>query len=206
MIRATAALIVSLVLGSAAAMAETAFEMTFRSGTLDAFDAGDELRYQSIVSGTRGDEEVRAMVAVRLSEDGVAALEQSEAGDTERPLGRFDASVGNPVAMFFLERTIRTIAEATGGSGFYLRNRIKDALRAPEQVQTVEVDWNGERIEATEVVLAPFDLDPNRARLGRFGDLRIRLVMGEDVPGWYYALRADAEGFGSTLSLAEVDG
>jgi hypothetical protein len=121
-------------------------------------------------------------------------------------LGRFDAGVGNPLVMYFLERTIRSVSAGTGGSEFYIRNRIKDSLRAPEQVQDIDVDWGDGTVSATEIMLAPFAGDPNLAGLGPFGDLTIRLVVGEGVPGWYHTLSAEAGGgaFESVLSLTEV--
>ena len=190
-----------------AASAETAFDLAFRSGTLDAFDAGDRLDYVSAVTMPAGAADNDATVSVALEEGGVAALaERPQGSEAVRHLGDFDAGVGNPLAMYFLERTIRSVSERTGGSAFYLRNRIKDALRAPAEVRDVEVDWHGKPVDATEIVLTPFAGDPNLDRLGTFGDLRIRLVVGEDVPGWYHTLAAESGdgAFASVLSLAEV--
>lgn len=204
--RTAAALAAALVSIALPASAESAFEMAFRNGTLDAFHAGDRLDYASTVSTPAdGAGEGTSTIIVGLGDDGSATLEQLRDG-TSRPLGRFDADVGNPLAMYFLERTIRSVSDGTGGSDFYLRNRIKDSLRAPEEVRQVEVDWQGERIDATEIVLAPFEGDPNVDRLGPYADLEIRLVVGEGIPGWYHTLRAEAgEGaFASALTLSQV--
>jgi hypothetical protein len=190
-----------------AVSAETAFDLAFRTGTLAGFDAGDRLDYRSDVTLPEGGGAGSSTVSVELEEGGVAAMgEVPQDGDVARHLGQFDAGVGNPLGMFFLERTIRNVSEQTGGSPFYLRNRIKDALRAPEEMREVVVDWRGQQVDATEIVLAPFDGDPNRDALGAFGDLRIRMVVGEEVPGWYHTLRAEAGGgaFNLVLSLAEV--
>ena len=203
--RTAAALAAALTVSAACASAETAFEMAFRKGTLDSFEAGDRLDYASTVVTPAGDGAEASSVSVEVGDDGRAALEQYREGASQ-VLGSFDAGVGNPLAMYFLERTIRSVSEATGGSGFYLRNRIKDALRAPEDVREVEVDWHGRTVSATEIVLAPFTGDPNLARMGPYGDLEIRLVVGEGVPGWYHTLRADAGqgAFASSLTLSEV--
>ena len=203
--RITATLVAALTLAPVASFAETAFELAFRDGTLDAFEDGDRLDYASAVALPSGDED-GSTVSVALDGNGTAALELHRDG-ASRLLGRFDADVGNPLAMYFLERTIRSVSDATGGSDFYLRNRVKDALRAPESVREVQVDWNGRPVGATEIVLAPFVGDPNLGKLGAYGDLRIRLTVGEDVPGWYHSLRAEAgEGaFASTLLLTEVE-
>ena len=44
--------------------------------------------------------------------------------------GRSRRGVANPVLLYFLETTVRAMAEATGGSPFYIRNRIREALAA----------------------------------------------------------------------------
>ena len=205
--RTAVALAAALTVSAACASAETAFEMAFRKGTLDSFEAGDRLEYAStVVTPAEGEAAEASTVSVEVGDDGSAALELHRDGALQ-VLGSFDAGVGNPLAMYFLERTIRSLSEGTGGSGFYLRNRIKDALRAPEDVRKVRVDWQGRTLSATEIVLAPFTGDPNLDRMGPYGDLEIRLVVGEGVPGWYHSLRADAgEGaFASSLTLSEVE-
>lgn len=201
-----AALAVVLLALAGGALAEGAFELAFRNGTLDGLSAGTRLAYDSsVITPEDGGEGGDVSVSVDLGTDGSAAIRMHD-GDASRVLGRFDADVGNPLAMYFLERTIRSVASATGGSDFYLRNRIKDALRAPERVNDVQVDWQGTSIDAMEIVLAPFSADPNARRLGRYADLELRLVVGEDVPGWYHSLHAESgEGaFVSHLELTEV--
>lgn len=205
MIRTCVAPVAALLAFATAASAETAFELAFRNGTLDAFEAGDRLDYESVVTMPAGGEADDKTVSVALEDGGVATL-QERTEEAARALGQFNAGVGNPLCMYFLERTIRSVAEETGGSPFYLRNRIKDALHDPLEVREVEVDWLGRTVAGTEIVLAPFANDPNVDRLGDFADLRISLVVGEDIPGWYRHLSAEAgEGaYASVLSLAEV--
>lgn len=206
--RMAAALAAASLALATGAFADTAFELAFREGSLDQFETGDRLDYASAETLPAGGEIDGSTVSVELQAGDVAALdERPDGGDAARRLGKFDASVGNPLGMYFLERTVRSLSEQTGGSDFYLRNRIKDALREPEEMRAVEVDWHGQPVEATEIVLAPFDGDPNLARLGALGDLRIRLVVGEDIPGWYHTLRAEAGNgaFALALTLAEVE-
>lgn len=95
----------------------------------------------------------------------------------------FGALPGNPLLMVFLENTVRATAQATGGSPFYLRNRVKDAMRAG-----FETD------EAGRLTLRPFAQDENRARLGAFAGLRMTFEIDETAPGMLTALRAETEG------------
>jgi hypothetical protein len=73
----------------------------------------------------------------------------------------------------------RAAGDATGGSPFYLRNRMKDAMR-------------GElALDGGVVSFQPFAADPNRARLGPFADIEIRITVDESAPGMLRLLRAE---------------
>jgi hypothetical protein len=195
-----------------------AFELVFRTGTLDGLPEGTELRY----AGTQAPEGApgdgwRSLV-VGLAPGGRAVVEGVEDDAAARVIGNFDAGVGNPLAMVFLESTVTAIAEATGGSPFYIRNRIRDAMAGPGEVQEAVAQWEGAEVAATEIVLLPFVADAHRAELGAFADLEIRVVVSDQVPGWYRSISAevpaagtppgarsgDAASYASSLSLTEA--
>ena len=75
--------------------------------------AGGEVRLEVVAAG-----DGRELRLVR-EEDGRSA-----------PVGTFPAGVANPLLLYFLETTVRAMAEATGGSPYYIRNRIREALGA----------------------------------------------------------------------------
>ena len=96
--------------------------------------------------------------------------EQTAAGT--RPLSQFPVSAGDPVVVYFLEAVTRDMASASGGSPFYIRNRIKDALRAGG---TVTHDGAGAR-----VTLMPFADNENAARMAGFDTLTLRFDIAAD--------------------------
>lgn len=101
----------------------------------------------------------------------VLQLEQTDSGRSRR-IGPFPVSGGDPVVVFFLENTARDMASLTGGSPFYIRNRIKEAV------------FDGGAVTreggVTTVVARPFEGDPNAGRMGGFATLELRFVLGED--------------------------
>lgn len=108
--------------GAGALRAESAFDLVFRSGTLDDLPQGAELHYEgSGLSDAQAEEEWRRVI-VDVGSDGSARVEAAGAQDEEprRGLGSFNAAIGNPIAMLFLERTVKDISEGTGGSPFYI--------------------------------------------------------------------------------------
>ena len=174
-----------------------AYELLFREGVLDAIDPAATLIYRRETSNTlRPEVAERAAgdVALQLSGGegaGMAKLELRQ-GDKSRSLGVFPVSVGNPMIMVFYESIVRDMAATAGGSPFYIRNRVKEALLQPTAVTTGEAMLDGERIEVRTVRMRPFDGDPNADRMLGFGNLEMVVTMSDDVPGWYLNLKAAA--------------
>ena len=111
-----------------------------------------------------------------------------EAGGVATPVGTFPVAVANPLLLYFLETTVRVMAEATGGSPYYIRNRIREALAASD----LGASEAGER----QVTLTPFAADPNRERMGGFGELTLRLRFDPKAPARIIELSADTAGGG----------
>jgi len=185
------------------------YDLIFRTGTLDDFAPGDHLRYESVTANEAAAPQTPQSLDLVIEDDDTARLSRDIDGKRQS-LAVFDASVGNPMAMFFLERLVRDLAVSTGGSKYYIRNRIKDSLLAPEAITSDHISYDGAEQPATRVTLAPFVADRNRARLGPFAELRIDFLMSDAVPGWYHEIKAatpkrEAGGrfFHSTLHLSE---
>ena len=102
-----------------------------------------------------------------------------------RQIGPFPVSGGDPVLTFFLEQTSSHMARLTGGSPYYIRNRIKEAL-----FQGGKITQSGGESVAT---FAPFAGDPNAARMGGFETLTLTFVL-DDPKQPIRELRAEAPG------------
>ncbi len=123
-----------------------------------------------------------------------------EADGKPQPMGTFPTGVANPLLLYFLETTVRAVAEKTGGSPYYIRNRIREALVAADL---------GSGDGAREVVLTPFATDANKAKMGVFADLTIRLRFDPARPDRILELSADtaagADGYHEKLVLIAED-
>jgi hypothetical protein len=201
-------------LGAGGALhAESAFDLVFPSGTLDGLPEGTELHYdgEGMREGPSGEDWSELVVGLAPEDRAVVEGRTADGQVAPRILGTFPATVGNPIAMVFLEQMVNTMSERTGGSPFYIRNRIRDALGGPGEVDAVTVLWGGEEVAATEIALVPFAGDAHRAELGDFADLEIRVLVSEAVPGWYVSIHAEAPAaaaeptYASSFSLAGVE-
>ncbi len=121
-------------------------------------------------------------VRLEVVADGEMRLVREEGGEAA-PLGTFSPGVANPLLLYFLETTVRVMAETTGGSPYYIRNRIREAL--------VASDLGAVQGDTREVALSPFAGDANRDRMGAFADLAIRLRFDPEAPSRVLELSAD---------------
>ena len=185
------------------------YDLLFRKGTLDEISRDSTLVYHRDVNNSLKPEAgVRDTGDIALSfsaeQEGLAKIEFRKEGKT-RGLGRFPASVGNPMIMYFYESVIRDMAETAGGSPFYIRNRVKEVLVQSADVVEGKAQFDGRTIATRTISLYPFREDPNRDRMQGFGDLELRVVMSDDVPGWYLALTASAPGTeGGSVYRSEI--
>lgn len=179
------------------AAAET-YELLFRSTALNGLEAvpdGGEagqstLVYNRVISGAgEGQADGSFSIGLKIKPDDNVALMLYQ-GTRSRGLGNYPASVGNPVIMYFLESVLADIAVQSGGSPFYMRNRIKEALLRDAQVMPVSLQYQNRAIAAREVTIRPFTKDKARVRMGRFSELVLAVTVAEAIPGWYYSLVA----------------
>ncbi|MFB9947437.1 hypothetical protein ACFFP0_01185 [Rhizobium puerariae] len=192
-------LLVMLGFAGAASAAGT-YDLLFHKGSLSGLDAPppagvgkqppDTLLYDRVLSaGKKGEAPDSDNIGLQLTGDDNVALILRQ-GPRMRSLGNFPASVGNPLIMYFLESTLSDIAAQSGGSPFYIRNRIKEALLKDAEIVPVSVQLGDRDIAAQRVTLHPLEKDKARARMGRFAELALSVVVSEEVPGWLYSLEA----------------
>ncbi|MBP0484698.1 hypothetical protein [Sagittula salina] len=187
------------------------YDLLFREHTLDDVEPGQTLTYTRAVSNTLNPAAAeRDSGQIEMSFDKeralMAVLELKREDDKHRGLGRFPASVGNPMIMFFYESVVRDMAESAGGSPFYIRNRVKDSLVKSSEVIAGEAEVDGKVIPTQSVTLRPFENDPNADRMKGFDELELEVVMSDEVPGWYVSLTASVPGEGKAPTyLSEID-
>ncbi|WP_428925639.1 hypothetical protein [Marinibacterium sp. SX1] len=115
---------------------------------------------------------------------------------TSRSLPPFQSVEGNPVLIIFLEQVLQDLSRDTGGSSFYLRNRMRDGMARGMQVET--------RPDGTRLVMRPLAGDPNTAALGDYTNLEISLLLDDSLPGMFARLSAVAGPADAPVFVEEV--
>lgn len=114
-----------------------------------------------------------------------------------RKIGPFPTSGGDPVLTFFLEQVTRDMASLTGGSPFYIRNRIKDAVFRGGQI--------AHENDSATATFQPFLQDPNASRMQGFQTLTLTFVLDNDPKAPIHELHAetavDTPGYSNRMVL-----
>ncbi len=190
-------LALALALTCSAGAAQAPLDLLFSTPHLKSIDPGGGATYTHVRRSS-------GMPALGPDYEGVISLDLGEpgrnglpgvsvvldAGGIPRRLDEFHGLSGNPILMVFLEHTVRALSAATGSSPFYLRRRIKEALRESLADRSLTVDTGFGRLAAREFKLRPFIRDTNRVRLGVFAEMEIRFLLSEEAPGMFLSLTA----------------
>lgn len=198
-------LILALMLAAGPLHAGELTDLIMAPGVLSDLDR--TLRYDHDRTLAGGAEPPGGTIAPRALSGGAVSLSRVEAPDGPKlalarvedgkamPTAEFSADGPNPLLLMFLENIVRNIATETGGSPYYIRNRIREALAA------APLTADGPQT----LVLHPFSDDPNLSRLGDFATLAIAIGVDPARPGRLVELKADtgagAAGYTETLTL-----
>ncbi len=171
--------------------ADRATDLVFSTGVLDNIPQQKTVTYDHMRLGPKDSglhliENGLVSLSIVGAETGrnEAILEMRDNG-TLRNRTPFPVEAGNPLVMAFLETTLRSMAQITGGSPFYLRNRLKESLRSGGQVTPTTITIGDKSMPATRITFQPFQHDKNAARIGDFADLTLTFVVSDDVPGGF---------------------
>ena len=100
------------------------------------------------------------------------------------------------MVIIFLEQVLQDLSQATGGSGTYLRNRIREGLAKGMSEESVD--------GGTALVMHPLVNDANQEALGPYAGLEMRFVIDPETPGMIRSLSAMVGPADAPVFLEEV--
>lgn len=148
-------------------------------------------------------------VSVVKTDDGKCCKATGEflSGEHKTPMPPIDEAEGNPVILYFLEHDIREMNRLTRGSVNYFRKRIRMALYESATLRDVTLSYKGKPVAGKEILIKPYQDDPNRARFEQFTRKQYVFVLSDAVPGGVATIRSTvpADGASSPLIEEELD-
>lgn len=110
-------------------------------------------------------------------------------GEHNRPYQPRENQQGNSVFMLFLEYDVRQMKEKTGGEWRYFQRYIRWAMADGADREEVEVNYNGEKVKATQYTIQPYLDDPKNSRYKIYANKYYIFTLSEAVPGEIYEVR-----------------
>ena len=191
---------VALMLVAGAASAGEAQDRLFALQALSGVETGQTLVYDFSRGGAYRDDALpriahgQARLTLTAGAEGQPRGAVALLRDEDKLISNFDpfpGDAGNPMFMVFMEETVASMAKITGGSNFYIRNRMREALGAQDSIEPTTVAYGGRDVPARTLTFQPFLNDKNAAKMGQaFVDLTITFVMSDEVPGEFLSMRA----------------
>ncbi|RXF74593.1 hypothetical protein [Hansschlegelia zhihuaiae] len=100
------------------------------------------------------------------------------------------SKTGNPVIVALMEQDVTEMHKLLGGSPFYFRNRMRQAMSGETPAEPIKLEYDGKIVDGWKVTLKPFGDDlKNRGKLGEFAERTYELTFSEAVPGGLYTLK-----------------
>lgn len=101
---------------------------------------------------------------------------------------------GNPIIIAMLEHIAQTLGRETGGGVIYFRNRIRDALAAESvRITESELEFNSNKIAATELQFSPFEQDPYLAEMPEYRQSSFTISLSQEVPGGVLGISVESK-------------
>jgi len=171
--------------------------LIFMGNHLHNVSAGQTITY-SFTSRAKDQKEIKDNVRMKvtgIAEDGGRDLEFEFLSDERRlPFPSARGYKGNPITIQFLERDVRDMALAAGGSSSYFRNRVRNAFVNP-QIRDIQVPYQDASVSATEVIVTPFAQDPRAGEeLTEIHNKNYRFIFSADIPGGLYMIHTTVPG------------
>jgi len=175
----------------AGANAQTAVDQIFHGNHLKSTKQGSEItyRFQRAVShenvlGAAFSDDIKLDVTNVKDGDKRDFEFQVFTGERARdPFADHDRS-GNPLLLWYLDRSVSNYKGLAGGGLTYVKGRFMDALRSAT-AEATKIDVAGKSVDAFRVTLTPYANDPNAGRMMGYENSRFVIVYSDAVPGYF---------------------
>lgn len=188
-----AAISITVVAAGSASAAPTAVELVFEQPFFAKMEPGTVLSYRfARTAEDKGlapsfEDDVKLNVTKRDEQKTI--MIDLYSGTRARTLGPMPTG-GNPMVITMLEQDVAEMQKVLGGSPYYIRNRMRDAINAGESVEPAKIDYQGRSVDGWKVTLKPFATDKNRDKLKDFADRSYEMLFSDQVPGGLYQILA----------------
>lgn len=199
-LRRLAAVAITLIMAAGAvnAQPQKPVQMLFEGNHLKLTKQGSQLNYrfqrsvshENILGAAFSDDLKIDVTAVK--DDKRDFTFQVFSGERARdPFSDHDRT-GNPLLLWYLDRSVNSYKSLAGGGLTYVKGRFMEALQKAEGEPT-KIDVGGKSVDALRLTLTPYANDPNASRMLGYQNSRFVIVVSDAVPGYLVELSSTFE-------------
>jgi hypothetical protein len=199
--------------GAAAAAGDgpTAVDMIFEHKHLSNVEQGKEIGYRfnrtvsnpELLGQPFTDDIKLKVVAVKPTGEKDVDL-QIYTGDRARDLQKLPGVTINPVFLVYFNQAVNSFSMLAGGQRSYLTRVFSLGFREKAKVEPVKVDYQGKKIDAYRISMAPYAGDQNQSKMQGWEGAEYVVVVSDHVPGEIVDLIAKYKNkYPGDLSLVE---
>ncbi len=205
---------------AAAPPAKSVAEILFETKHLSSLPNGAETKYrfQRVVSdekmlGAPISDDI-ALAVTKLNADGTREVTMKVfTGERARDPEVVPDLTGNPVLVFFLDRSVNNFSSLAGGNRNYLKGKFRDGLREKAKIEAAKITFNGKAVDGWRIKVSPYDNDPNALRMLGYEGAEFTFLVSDALPGYIAELVAhyesgikDAPKLEERITLAGIGG
>lgn len=196
---AAAAMLLAASTAMAVAEPQTPAELLFDGNHLKLSKQGDELtyRFQRSVShekvlGAAFSDDIKVDITGVKDGDKRDFAFKVFTGDRARDPFPDHDRIGNPLLLWYLDRSVNNYKGLAGGGLTYVKSRFMEALKTAKAEPT-KADVGGKSVDAFKITLAPYAQDPNKSRMMGYENSRFEIVYSDAVPGYFVEMSSTYE-------------
>lgn len=167
-------------------------DILFDSPHLEGIKAGDTLIYKvkrdvtvPEVQGKSFEDQIKVDIKSVDADDRKSVTVNVFSGDRARDPQNIDGMTGNPVLVFFLDRSVFGYAAVAGGARAYLKNRFKIEIRDSAKIEPAKVRFGGQEHDGYRISIQPYVADPNTEKMRGYQKSQFEIVLSDKVPGHF---------------------
>lgn len=188
------ALVVALGSGMAAAAVAAdppkATDMVFEHKHLSNVEQGKEILYKFNRTVTNPEllgqpftDDIKLKVTA-VKEEGKKDVDlQIYTGERARDLQQLPNISINPLFLVYFSQAVNSFSQLAGGQRPYLTRLFSLGFKDKAKVEPIKVDYQGKKIDAYRISMAPYKGDQNEAKMQGWEGAEYVVVVSDEVPG-----------------------
>lgn len=179
----------------AAAQDDRAAKAVFETRHLELIPAGSEITYRfekkgsdERLVGKNYEDDIRLGVT-KVAGDGKRDITfKVFTGENARDPQAWPDFTINPLFIWYLDRSVETMAALAGGNQNYFKQRVRETFAKGTAVEDMKVDYEGKQVAALKIELVPFATDTNTKKMQGFENTKFTIIVSPEIPGYFYDL------------------